>query len=262
MARFIQSFANDAAIQSAVDSKELGHPYVALNEATGKMDWNSKDIDYSKMYMTVEALESGNFYVRNSGVGYSVNGGDWQTTTGETALSLNSGDAVRFKHESNNNHNGLFSGNTLSFNAYGNIESLEYGDDFTGKTVNKKEFIGCFRQSGIVDAGNLILPATSLARQNYDNMFQSCTSLTTAPALPATSPSERCYQSMFANCTRLTYIKCMLTDLMEGNPWGRCTQNWVSGVAATGTFVKNPAMNDWPTGIYGIPSGWTVVDAQ
>ena len=40
--RYIKSFANDSAIQAAVSSEELGHPYIALNDQTGKIDWNEK----------------------------------------------------------------------------------------------------------------------------------------------------------------------------------------------------------------------------
>jgi hypothetical protein len=37
-----------------------------------------------------------------------------------------------------------------------------------------------------------------------------------------------------------------------------CLNYWVSGVSNNGTFVKNPNMNDIPTGLNGIPYGWTV----
>lgn len=40
--RHIKSYANDNAIQEAVDSQALGKPYVALDENTGKIDWNGK----------------------------------------------------------------------------------------------------------------------------------------------------------------------------------------------------------------------------
>ena len=36
---------------------------------------------------------------------------------------------------------------------------------------------------------------------------------------------------------------------------------WVKGVSSTGTFVKNPNMTSWPTGVSGIPNNWTVQDA-
>lgn len=37
-----------------------------------------------------------------------------------------------------------------------------------------------------------------------------------------------------------------------------CLAQWVSNVAPTGTFVKHTNMTSLPTGISGIPSGWTV----
>ena len=101
------------------------------------------------------------------------------------------------------------------------------------------------------------LPATTLANNCYSNMFVGCTALTTAPVLQATTLTDYCYGSMFKNCTNLTYIKCLATDISASN----CTNNWVSGVASTGTFVKNPNMSSWSTDANGIPSSWTVEDA-
>ena len=101
------------------------------------------------------------------------------------------------------------------------------------------------------------LPATTLANHCYSNMFQGCTSLTTAPVLPATTLVDNCYSQIFRNCTSLNYIKCLATDISAYD----CTWNWTSGVASTGTFVKNPNMTSWTTGDNGIPTGWTVQDA-
>ena len=100
------------------------------------------------------------------------------------------------------------------------------------------------------------LPATTLADSCYESMFQNCTSLTTAPELPATTLANYCYYYMFLRCSKLNYIKMLATDIFAS----RCLNNWVYGVASTGTFVKNPAMNSLPTGKSGIPEGWTVVD--
>lgn len=100
------------------------------------------------------------------------------------------------------------------------------------------------------------LPATTLADYCYSYMFYGCTSLTTAPALPATTLWDNCYRSMFYGCNNLNYIKMLATGIYATN----CLSNWVSGVASSGTFVKNPAMTSLPTGVSGIPSGWTVVD--
>ena len=100
------------------------------------------------------------------------------------------------------------------------------------------------------------LSATTLAPYCYSSMFNGCSSLTTAPALPATTLTNYCYQYMFYGCSKLNYIKMLATDISASN----CLTNWVSGVASTGTFVKNPAMTSLPTGASGIPSGWTVKD--
>ena len=102
------------------------------------------------------------------------------------------------------------------------------------------------------------LPATKLSYSCYYQMFQSCTSLTRAPELPATTLTDVCYVWMFGNCTSLNYIKCLATDLSAT----RCTQSWLSGVSSSGTFVKASSMNDWPSGASGIPSGWTITNAQ
>jgi len=70
--------------------------------------------------------------------------------------------------------------------------------------------------------------------------------------------ASACYQQMFYGCTSLTSIKCLATDVSASD----CTSNWVDGVAASGTFTKAASMSSWSTGNNGIPSGWTVVDAQ
>jgi hypothetical protein len=102
------------------------------------------------------------------------------------------------------------------------------------------------------------LPATTLAKQCYNSMFGGCKSLTTAPELPATTLVASCYNGMFYSCSNLNYIKAMFTT----TPSASYTINWVSGVAATGTFVKNSAASWNVTGNNGIPSGWTVQTAS
>ena len=101
------------------------------------------------------------------------------------------------------------------------------------------------------------LPATTLAEQCYSNMFNNCTSLTTAPELPATTLARYCYRSIFSRCSNLNYIKMLATDISAES----CLYEWVKSVASSGTFVKHPDMTTLPSGIHGIPSGWTVEDA-
>lgn len=40
-----------------------------------------------------------------------------------------------------------------------------------------------------------------------------------------------------------------------------CLNGWVSDVASNGTFIKHPDMTTLPSGVSGIPEGWTVEDA-
>ena len=266
--RYIKSYANDAAIQEAVDNKSLGKPYVALNESAGTIDWDSKEIDPAYEYFTIKALESGNFYVRNANVGYSVNGADWETTAGSTTLALNSGDAVRFRHISTGGGQlgKCFSGNTTQFEAYGNVESLEYGDDFVGKTGIKISavisgdgaFASLFQNStGLVSVEHLKLPATAGATYCYAKMFYGCNQIKKAPDILISNlggiSTPRVYQ-MFTNCSQLSYVKCLATQntnvILNG---------WLSGVSATGTFVK-AAGRTYKSGSDGIPSGWTVIE--
>ena len=98
------------------------------------------------------------------------------------------------------------------------------------------------------------LPSKTLASYCYDSMFKDCTSLKQAPVLPATTLVSGCYRDMFYNCSRLVYIKAMFTNY----PSTSYTNNWVTGVATNGTFVKNSAATWTTTGTSGIPAGWTV----
>lgn len=99
------------------------------------------------------------------------------------------------------------------------------------------------------------LPAETLAQYCYDRMFVGCSSLASAPELLALTLPGNCYRQMFQNCSNINYIK-MLATSMQSNSLG----NWVQGVAASGTFVKNAAMTTLSSGASGIPNGWTVVD--
>lgn len=101
------------------------------------------------------------------------------------------------------------------------------------------------------------LPATTLNNHCYNSMFSGCTGITTAPVLPATTLMSSSYQYMFMGCTSLNSITCLATNISAYN----CTYRWVSGVAASGTFVKNASMSDWTSGLNGIPNGWTEQNA-
>lgn len=99
-----------------------------------------------------------------------------------------------------------------------------------------------------------ILPATTLVADCYRSMFDGCKELITAPVLPAATLQYYCYAWMFDGCKKLNNVTCLATNISANG----CTYYWLNGVAATGTFTRAESMEDWTTGVSGIPSDWTV----
>ena len=237
-------------------------------------------------YLKFTFVSGGTWIYPNSKekIEYSINNGKWIRIEGKK-LSVLSGDTIRVRGTNNVYDNNTFGG-TAYFNLSGNIMALIGGVNYENlKELNySRAFQQIFANSNVVEASELLLPATELSEYCYRSMFSGCTSLTTAPALPATTLAQycyysmfegctslttapelpattlvsSCYQSMFENCTSLNYIKCLATDISAYY----CTSGWVYGVASTGTFVKSPNMTEWATGDNGIPSGWTVTNAS
>ena len=163
-------------------------------------------------YLTFEAIEDTTFKFTKNALQYSLDDGDtWTTLAAETASpTVTTGNKILWKQTGltpNEEGIGHFS-STGQFNVSGNIMSLHYGDNFVNKadlTDKNYAFYELFQYcSKLVNAENLILPATTLSRACYTSMFYECTSLTTAPELPATTSAYGCYSSMFADCTSLT----------------------------------------------------------
>ena len=251
------------------------------------------------MPLTFDIISSGTIYWKTTDnsftktISYSKdNGLTWNSITpteSGTSISVESGDEIMFRGNNSAYSNGMSNYNNFSssagtkFNVRGNIMSLIDENNYTGITSISSDcfwhlFMGC---TGLVSAEKLLLPiktlangcyigmfyectsltvapelpATTLAPYCYRNMFEGCTSLTKAPELPAQLLVNSCYEYMFYNCTSLNYIKC----LENGRDGSRVTNDWVRGVAATGTFIKNPNTT-WSTGNSGIPEGWTVID--
>ena len=99
------------------------------------------------------------------------------------------------------------------------------------------------------------LPATDLEHACYAHMFDNCSKLETAPLLPARILKDSCYVYMFFNCVKLSHIE-MLGLVMGDVSLG----NWVTGVNASGTFVKaNNVILE--TGNNGIPKGWSIAES-
>ena len=228
-------------------------------------------------YLTFTALEDGTFtltipsYVNTSyvtSVSYSLDDGESWTTTANSASNVTittptvtagnkvlwKGTAVRFGIAENNYSR--FS-STGSFAASGNIMSLLYGDSFSNQVSLSGKTCCFFRM--FYNCTKLTtapaLPATTLASACYADMFWGCTALTTAPALPAKTLVSNCYLCMFQNCSSLNTVRAAFTT----TPGAANTNNWLSGVSASGTFYKNTAATWNVVNVHGVPSGWTIV---
>ena len=213
---------------------------------------------------------------------------DWTsgTHTTELPVKLNTGEKMYFRNDtrefSNSYNKYITFSSSVSSNVGGDIRTLSNYIDVNSETTPKPNmFCNLFNNNkNIVDASNLKLPytrlewscygalfdgcsslttapelpATTLGKYCYSSMFRYCSSLTTAPELPATTLEKYCYYNMFRYCSSLNSITVYANDISATN----CTSNWLSGVAAKGTF-HNLGTAIYPTGPSGIPSGWTEI---
>ena len=227
---------------------------------------------------------------------WSIDGTTWTSSTSSTTptvvTTLNTGDKIMIRGNntqyassgSGGYENRLIS--TKTINMYGNIMSLLYGDNFVGQTTLPAKYTFCrlFSAGKMIDTSNLILPATNtteacyrslldnnstliytpkilpaltLTKECYVNMFNKAYNIITSPILPALTLAQECYGGLFWNCSKLDNITCLATNISAS----QCTNMWVYNVKSTGTFTKNSSMTSWTRGQYGIPSGWTVVNA-
>lgn len=265
MNKNLKKFETQAQYEAA--QATLGYPNVSWITSGDTLHYvEEKPIhDYSLDYLTFTATESGTFTFTpqdSNVISYSTDNGT--TWTEGNSVSVSANDKVLWKGTMTQLTNGVgtFVSSNNAFTVEGNVMSLLYGDDFVGQVdltgkdnAFNKLFYYC---RTITSAENMILPATTLSQSCYANMFNGCTRLTTAPTLPATTLSSYCYIYMFGDCTSLNSITCLATTYSTTYD----TIFWVSNVSSTGTFVKNPSMNDWTSGNSGIPNGWTVEDYQ
>lgn len=151
--------------------------------------------------------------------------------------------------------------NYLTGKVYGNVMSILYADNFktAPKDLDTNEIFAYLfaANSGLTDASNLVLPATGLSQSCYSRMFYNCEELTTAPELPALTLVNNCYYFMFSGCGKLNHVKAMFLT----TPGTDYTWYWLSGVASTGTFVKNSLASWNVSGENGIPNGWSIETA-
>ena len=167
---------------------------------------DSQDCLYASDYLTITSLtNNNNIYWINGGpsvAGYartvyiSTDGGTtWTSKLSQrnqvSIATLNTGDKLLIKGTHTEYYNSYANHFTSDYTVdlSGNIMSLIYGDNFVGQTelTAQNTFKGIFSGLRVVNAQNLVLPATTLADYCYNSMFSGCRSLTTAPELPATT---------------------------------------------------------------------------
>ena len=203
---------------------------------SGDIVISSGDKPYEEQYLTIETLEENcDITFEGNDIQYSVNDGSWSPFTQDLKLNFQQpGYKIRFKQTglSPVQFKGIGTFKvSKKFNVYGNIMSLYYGDDFVGQTdLTGKDFAFCrlfFRCSNLINAENLILPATTLAYNCYTNMLANCGSLSTVPELPATTLTAGCYTGMFSNCSSLTKAPELpvttLADSCYSNMFYKCS---------------------------------------
>ena len=249
---YLHLFENSTAHDAVYNGDEYQEPWVAYIEDDEMVTYNKPPHDYSKDYLTFEALEDGTFtfiidiyedednLLDITSVSYSIDNGEtWVTEsidaskdTSITTPLITAGNKVLWKGLGTSFYNSMFESgarfvSTGRFNVSGNINSLIYGDEFKDSLTT--ELLGglFYDNTNLISAKNLILPATTLVSECYQQMFYCCTSLTSAPELPATTLADYCYYGMFNMCTSLTTAPELpattLAKFCYENMFGYCT---------------------------------------
>lgn len=218
--------------------------------------------------LTFEAKEAGAMVTLSipSQIGvvieYSTDDGStWHTETYPEITLEQAGDKVMFRATSSNTQLCRWISSTGSPQAqaypcrfsikyqdcyvYGNVMSLLY-KDFSDKTSFPSGseytfyslFYSCARLCNHPDKA-IVLPATTMVGHCHEEMFKSCTRLTTVPELPATTLAYDCYHSMFTSCTSLTTVPSNLLPVTELA--GRCYLNMFRDCSALTTAPDLPA---------------------
>ena len=262
-----------------------------FNEGSSAVDDITKPLtfraarDGSTVKLTNRRSPSGAFQTSRDG------GNTWTDYRIGTVITLNTLDEVSFRAKSDRTsdqdaQNYFYFEMAGKIEAWHNVMSLYRTNDFaTYNTVVKFAFnfmfYGCTSliKAPVLPATTLAsdcystmfagtslteapaLPATTLPYACYNAMFSGCTSLIKAPELTATTIANICCQSMFGGCRSLNEVRCKIPSSYSSSQIQSSTVGWLSGVSPTGTFYTNADAN-WPSGVSGIPTGWTRVNEE
>ena len=158
-------------------------------------------------------------------------------------IALREADRLRFEAMSNSE--------ACYDSMFDNCSNLLSAPELPATNLGYAPYGGMFKKCTSLIKGPSILPATIISDWSYSYMFYNCTSLVNAPELPAETLSKSCYYNMFNGCTSLKSLKCHAKV-----PADNATGNWLSGVKTSGTFYGHSEY-DWASGASGIPTTWT-----
>ena len=245
----IRKFETTADMDSAV-LEDVSVSYVNENDKVYTISENGGQdvVDYSSQYLTFEAIEDSTFKLTRNACEYSLDEGEtWTSLSGGTNTpTVSAGNKIMFKATNPSISEswgiGAFS-STGKFKVEGNIMSMLYGDYFVNKNdLSDKNFAfrNLFRDcTNVIEAHNLILPATMLSTYCYGNLFFMCSSLTTAPSFPATTLAKNCYTQMFRDCTSLTTAPELPATTLADN----CYESMFEGCTSLTKAPELPATN-------------------
>ena len=164
--------------------------------------------------LTLELIEDGDFTLtiykyETSNVYYSYNGGPLQNAGASVLLQdCSAGDTIALYRTINEPVPPITIRCSSDCYVYGNVMSLINKEDFEDLTeVPELAFKSLFKYNDRIISHpelDLVLPATTLAKNCYDSMFYGCPGLKRAPELPAEELANDCYANMFYLCSGLT----------------------------------------------------------
>lgn len=191
---------------------------------------------------------------------YSLDGVNWYTwteTNDERSMTLASGDRLFVRNASDTSTELNSSTNQYRFTfdntvyAYGNVMSLLCKIPENAVIVQNAFRTLFYNDTTLVTGPDM--PSETTASYCYMSMYSGCGSLVSISYLPAKTPSSYAYSSMCNNCGSLATVRTGMTNISATG----CVSNWLSGVAASGTFYCDEDLSITANSASGIPSGWT-----
>jgi len=171
-------------------------------------------------------------------IAYSTNGTSWTTLNnvdGEAvsySVGVNSGDTVYWKGSgiqtaiaapsfSGGRNNATIFSSTCDFDVEGNAMSMLFDDNFEGEEFDSGTTYHLsglfFSATTLANASGMTLPASTVCENDYNDMFNGCSGLLTAPELPATTIGASSYKRMFRGCKSLTAAPQISATTMNGD---------------------------------------------